>query len=128
MTPEGKIKHRLKKRLKLEFPDHYLFMPVQTGFGAPSLDFLICIGGLFIAIETKAPGKKPTLLQDRTSQNIREAGGLVFVIDGDKSIDAAFTTIRRQLIARFKSEPGLDYPEERWTDYGPISERDPTGW
>jgi hypothetical protein len=35
------------------------------------------------AIETKAPGEKPTVRQQRTIDSIRKAGGTVFVIDGN---------------------------------------------
>jgi hypothetical protein len=80
-TPEGKVKDRVKKLLK-QYKCYY-FMPVQAGYGAPSLDILVCCRGVFIAIETKRPGKKPTPRQELTITQIRSAGGLVFVIDGD---------------------------------------------
>ncbi len=94
MTPEGRVKAKLRKRLKAEFPNCYIFMPVQNGMGAATLDYLICIDGRFVSIETKAPGKKPTPRQETTIQTIREAGGLVFVVDGEEGIDAAINAIR----------------------------------
>ena len=99
MTPEYRVKARLKKRLKEEFGSEcYWFMPVQSGFGSPSLDFLICISGLFVSIETKAPGKKPTPLQETTIANMRAAGALVFVVDGDESLDDAIACIKSKQI------------------------------
>lgn len=92
MTPEGKIKAKVKRELK-KLPCEYHFMPVQNGMGAPSLDFLICAGGWFIAIETKAPGKKPTPRQHETIKDINMAHGLVFVVDDDKSLSLAMQTI-----------------------------------
>lgn len=80
-TPEGKVKDKVKRLLQ----DYgcYYFMPVQTGYGAPTLDFLICCEGVFIAVETKAPGKKPTARQEMTIQQMQKAGAVVLVIDGD---------------------------------------------
>jgi hypothetical protein len=63
----------------------YRFMPVQTGFGSKTLDYLCCHNGRFFSIETKAPGKSPTKLQIVTGLAIIRAGGMVFVIDGDTS-------------------------------------------
>lgn len=80
-TPEGKVKDKVKRLLKKY--GAYYFMPVQTGYGAPTLDILACYKGIFIAIETKAPGKKPTARQELTIKEIKAANGLVYVIDGD---------------------------------------------
>jgi hypothetical protein len=96
-TPEGRVKAKVKRRLKAEFGSKcWSFMPVQTGYGAPALDYLICIDSLFVAIETKAPGKKPTPLQETTIATIREAGGLVFVVEGDETLDAAIACIKEK--------------------------------
>jgi len=54
--------------------------------GAPSLDFIVCINGRFVAIETKAPGKKPTQRQLLTMDAMRVAGAWVFLVDGDESL------------------------------------------
>ena len=88
-TPESKVKGQLKRALDKAFPLHYRFMPVQQGLGASTLDYLCCIGGLFIAIETKAPGKKLTPRQTIVAEEITEAGGFVFLIDGPGSIEHA---------------------------------------
>lgn len=82
--PEKKVKDRCKKCLSSR-SEHgmYYNMPVPTGFGTPTLDFIGCYYGQFFAIETKAPGKKPTPRQRLTIEQMREAGGAVFVIDGD---------------------------------------------
>lgn len=83
-TPEGKIKDSVKGILKRYQP--WTFMPVSAGYGRKTLDFLGCFHGQFFAIETKAPGKKPTPLQDAEINSIRLAGGKVFVIDGDAGL------------------------------------------
>ena len=81
MTPEGRVKATVKEVLKAH--GAYWHCPVQNGFGAPSLDFIICFKGKYAGIETKKPGGKPTLRQEITISEIRKAGGKVFVIDGD---------------------------------------------
>lgn len=80
MTPEGRIKDQVKKLLRQY--GAYWHCPVQNGLGAPSLDFIICNRGRYCAVETKAPGKKPTPRQLLTIAAIEESGGKVFVVDG----------------------------------------------
>ena len=87
MTPEGKVKDQLNKALKPFGLKLYKFMPVQTGYGRKTLDYLLCVNGQFIAIETKAPGKKMTQLQLETACQITAAGGMVFMVDGSDGID-----------------------------------------
>jgi hypothetical protein len=83
-TPEGKVKERVKTLLKQH--GAYWHCPVQNGMGKPALDFMhVLVRGRPCAIETKAPGKKPTARQLLTIAEIEAAGGLVFVIDGDTS-------------------------------------------
>jgi hypothetical protein len=92
MTPEGRIKAKLKKELD-KLPCLYQFRPVQNGMGAPSLDVLVCAGGWFIAIETKAPGKWYTPRQEETKKAIEKAHGLVYLVDDDVSLAAAIKVI-----------------------------------
>ena len=82
-TPEGKVKDAVKDILKKH--GVYRHMPVQGGYGAPSLDFICCFKSRYFGVETKAPGKKPTPRQELTIKAIEDAGGKVFVIDGDCS-------------------------------------------
>jgi hypothetical protein len=86
MTPEGRVKAKVKRALAtLRY--HYHFMPVQNGMGAPALDYFCCIGGLFIAIETKVPGKELTNRQRVTANAIVAAHGIVYVIHDDHEIE-----------------------------------------
>jgi hypothetical protein len=82
---ESKVKAKL--RSWLEARKAYWFMPVQTGYGAATLDFLCCIEGRFIACETKRPGKHLTPRQFLVAALIRAAGGTVYRVtlndDGD---------------------------------------------
>jgi hypothetical protein len=80
MTPEGKVKQQVKDFLQAR--EAYFFMPVQTGYGTPTLDFLGCYNGRFFAIETKAPGGKPTARQRFTIEEMKKSGAAVLVWDG----------------------------------------------
>lgn len=87
MTPEGKVKAMVKRRLK-KLQKLWRFMPVQNGMGAQGLDFFLCHRGWFISIETKAPGHELTARQETTALSIIQAGGMVFVVEDEKSMDA----------------------------------------
>lgn len=81
MTPEGKVKEKVKKVL-IEF-GAYFHMPVQNGMGKPSLDFVCCHKGRFLAIETKTEKGKLTLRQQATIDEMQKAGAIVLVIRGE---------------------------------------------
>lgn len=83
-TPEGRVKQKLRKLLG-NYPDIYTYWPVPTGFGKTQLDVLGCYRGRFFNIETKAPGKKPTLRQQGELESIGLAMGKSFVIVGENS-------------------------------------------
>lgn len=82
MTPEGRVKDKIKKVLKSFGEDLYYEMPVPTGFGKSGLDFECVYRGFAFAIEAKAPGGKPSPTQEVTIERKRRAGCRVFVIDG----------------------------------------------
>ena len=83
-TPENKVKAKLRKLLK-NYPDIYTYWPVPSGFGKTTLDVLGCYRGRFFEVETKAPGKKPTLRQQVELESIGRAMGKTFVIIGTDS-------------------------------------------
>ena len=92
MTPEGKVKHEVNKQLK-KIARLWKFMPVQSGRGRPALDYLLCINGYFVSVETKAPGKKLTSRQEHTKAELEAAGAKVFIVDGRESLSAAIDYI-----------------------------------
>lgn len=98
MTPEGKVKKKVSDYLK-SVAGLYYFMPVPSGYGESTLDYIGCLHGYYFAIETKAPGGKPTNRQNQIIGLIERAGGKVFVIDGDISELTEWTTT----ICKFKS-------------------------
>lgn len=80
MTPEGKVKRKVKDVLKSL--GAYYAMPVGGGFGNAGVpDFLVCFKGRFIGIETKAGRGKATALQLSNLDQIIEAGGHSFIIN-----------------------------------------------
>lgn len=86
MTEEGKVKKKISEILA-KFVI-YGYMPVPYGIGKSSLDYLICAGGQFIAIEAKAPYKELSKRQEQIIKEIKAAGGKVFVIDGTRMTDS----------------------------------------
>lgn len=104
MTPEGRVKEDVKRRLKRA--KAYYCMPVQLGLGRNNmLDVIACVPttktcakcghpavfGQFVSIETKRAGGRMTDRQRRTASEIRAAKGIVFVVYGVKDDPKSFT-------------------------------------
>jgi hypothetical protein len=95
VTTEGKIKKLVKKMLEefhvmhevdgFSVSELYEWWPVPGGFGSSSLDCIVGYRGCMIAVETKAPGEKPTPRQNFTIAQINGAGCMTFVVDGEAS-------------------------------------------
>ncbi len=80
LTPEGKVKAKVVKILRDE--GVYYFFPATHGYGRSGVpDIICCVAGKFLAIECKAGGNKPTTLQVREIETIRQAGGVAVVTD-----------------------------------------------
>ena len=80
-TPEGKVKQAVSALLQSFAPHVYYQMPVPSGFGDTTLDYIACCKGRFFGVETKAMGKKPTARQGVTITRMLQAEARVFVID-----------------------------------------------
>lgn len=93
MTPEGKVKRKVNAALAALGAKAHKFMPVQSGFGMPHLDYIMCVSGHYVAIETKTPTSKPTPRQCATIRSLRAAGAWVFVIRDDETHNMAFRVI-----------------------------------
>lgn len=101
------MKQRVKDILG-KYPGLYYYMPVQTGFGQTSLDFIGCYAGRFFAVETKRAGKKPTLRQLATIERLKESGAQTFVIVGED--DAALMSLAHWLEALRPSHDSARVP------------------
>ena len=92
-TPEGKVKKKLDKELKLR--DLWYFNPQAGPFGKAGVpDKLLCVKGHLIGIECKADKtKKPTALQVKCMEEIEAAGGKCFVVCDDETMAVALVNI-----------------------------------
>lgn len=80
MTPENKVKRNV--RMILSDHEAYVITPSTGGYGASGVpDIVACIDGIFIGIECKTKGNKPTKLQLKNLQKIVDAGGFAAVVD-----------------------------------------------
>ena len=90
MTPEGKVKKAVKEYLKSIGAWYY--MPVTNGMGRVGCpDILVCYKGLFMAFETKAPGKikNVTANQQHEITDIQRVNGLALVVDDVEQVKEA---------------------------------------
>ncbi len=95
MTPEGKVKDKVKKLLKERGAYYVMVVPTGYGNGVGIPDFVACVPvkiteamvgqtlGIFTGIETKAPGKikNTTVNQKKHLLGISEASGMAVVVD-----------------------------------------------
>jgi hypothetical protein len=82
---EKTIKNYVRKRLK-EL-GAFQYWPVPTVWGSAGVDVLACYKSRFIAIETKAPGKLPTVRQTLILREVEKAGGRIFLIDSAEKVN-----------------------------------------
>jgi len=80
MTPEGKIKRKVVEMLK--YHDVWYFFPGNNGFGKSGIpDIIAIVGGRFVGIECKAGNNRPTELQLRNLEAIRDNAGIALVVN-----------------------------------------------
>ena len=89
--------------LAMEHDPIYVWMPVVTGYGKRSLDYICCIQGRFVAIETKATGEWLRPSQRERARDMWKAGAKVFIISGpdgygalERYLVASIPTLRRE--------------------------------
>lgn len=87
MTPEGRVKARVKKLLSKYSPNLYQHWPVLNGMGCPTLDVIGCFWGRFFAIEVKAGNKRMTQRQELTAGDMMLAHGRVFLVNDESGLD-----------------------------------------
>lgn len=82
MAEEKTFENKIKKYLKSKNIWHVKFF--ANGFtkrGVP--DILACVNGYFVAIEVKSATGKPSPLQVRNVDLIRESGGIAIILYPD---------------------------------------------
>ncbi len=78
MQPEARLSRKI--RTTLEARGIFCFKIHGSGMMRAGLpDLIACVGGDFVGIEVKMPGNKPSAIQERVHELIREAGGRVIV-------------------------------------------------
>jgi len=93
ITNEAGVKEEVKKILN-RTPDCWWYMPVQTGYGVHGIpDFVACIRGSFIAIETKFGRNKLSAWQEKQKDGITKAKGMYFIIN-ENSLDKLAVFVR----------------------------------
>lgn len=103
-TPEKKVKEKVVKILKQR--NVYYFFPATHGYGRSGVpDIICCHNGRFIAIECKAGSNKPTVLQEKEMQGIRDSGGIAIVIN-EENIDDVSEVLDAQEHADFNGADG----------------------
>lgn len=91
-TKEEHVKSDVKELFHKH--DVWFFMPIGGAFATIGIpDFIACVDGQLWGIETKFGSNKPTALQSRQLEQIRQAGGRAFVITETNlaELDAALT-------------------------------------
>ncbi len=99
MTPEGRVKDKIKKFMKDLFPTAWAFMPVQFGYGQSGIpDHLYCVPvtitqdmvgdtiGMFVSIEAKTASGKMTAYQRVQRDAIIDGSGFYVTIYGSDDI------------------------------------------
>jgi hypothetical protein len=82
MTPEGEVKAMVRK--VLDAAGAVRTMPVTRGFGSSgAADFIACVRGKFVCIETKATGSRAAPLQAIYINRVAKAGGVGIVVSRD---------------------------------------------
>lgn len=75
---ESKIQKAIMQYLKRE-KIYAVKVIVAARAGVP--DIFVCIDGRFVAFEVKAPGNKPTALQEMNLTRIKASGGIACVVN-----------------------------------------------
>jgi hypothetical protein len=91
---EADIKNDVKKLLN-QYMNVSWFMPAASIYGKSGIaDFVCCVSGKYIEIETKAPGKKQTALQMQHEIEIRHhAYGQYVVVSCDEQLTSLETIL-----------------------------------
>lgn len=85
IASEKDVKREVKKLLDAH--EWFWFMPSANGYGKAGIsDFLAIRGGVFLALETKFGGNKPTALQIGFLNSVQAEKGFAFAVS-EKNLD-----------------------------------------
>ena len=111
MTPEGKVKRKIRVWLHKTFPGVFEFVPVSNGMGKHGIpDYVCCVPmeikqhmvgkfiGVFVGIEAKTEIGVLSKHQERRLEEIANAGGIVEVVYGtDEGFERMCESLKGQL-------------------------------
>lgn len=104
--PESRMQKKIQEALKRGFPGLYIFKMWGGPFTPAGIpDLICCFRGRFIALEVKLPHKssKPSDIQLKTIDRIREAGGIAAVV---RSVEEACWWVEASTkLSSFKENP-----------------------
>lgn len=95
--PENAVKAKVKKLLDAHGIFHFCIAASPYGVGGISDRIAVLPNGKFLAIECKAPGKKPTKLQEEFLRGVAKNNGIALVIDGDEALEG----LKEYLVNRY---------------------------
>ena len=102
---ESNIKDKVKKILN-SYPLVTWYMPAASVYGRRGVgDFVCCVNGRYLEIETKRPGGKQTPLQKVREQDVEKSSGLYMLV----SCDAALVVLKDLLEALLEALLGRFY-------------------
>ena len=101
-TPERIIKNKAKTALA-RLGAYYTF-PMTGGYGSSGVpDILCCYRGVFIGLECKANGNKPTRLQESHIKEINMNGGIAFIVD-EHNVDNLYQILKEKVDEHFNAK------------------------
>lgn len=84
MTPEGKLKDKCRRGIRVmeaEGLPIMMFSPVGTAYAMPGVsDDIVCVAGMYVAIEYKNGNKPLTKLQEKFAERVDKASGEFILI------------------------------------------------
>jgi hypothetical protein len=87
---EGHLQRRIQRAIRAEWPNAFVRKIHGSEFQhGGAHDLHVCIGGRFVGIEVKMPGKKPTELQQQEQRELAAAGGISLIGTSPEQVIAA---------------------------------------
>jgi hypothetical protein len=109
--PEGKLVWQIRRRIEERGGRSFKIQGMDESFqevGIP--DLLVCFHGIFLGLEVKMPGEKPSPIQRQVLQSIEAAGGVARVVcsvdEVDEILDQAIAQVTLAWIAGFYDGEG----------------------
>jgi len=96
-TPESSVKRKIDNVFKKH--NVWYFSPQSGPWGKAGIpDRIACVGGFMLGVEAKADKtKKPTALQLKTMQDIKDSGGYVMVVYDKETVGELEELVKKLL-------------------------------